>query len=379
MLRKGRSGTLAGLVVVAGTATGTLTGAVLPGGAAVAGAATAPSCTANVGGSGLSAAVVATPHQSIAHKTVNATGCDIGIYVGAGASHVTISSVTVSGASFEGILAQKTSHLTIKSSTVTGNGFKTANKSAPPLQSGLRSFVSDSFGISLFGVSNSTVEGNKVLDNGRGGIGLMDNGPRDPGTITQDHKASLVASSHDRITGNQMSRDYGGCALVVAAQNLGGTLSHLVISGNTVTGTGLARANGPDIGGIVVAADLPSSTVSDVDVSANKVTGSWEGGVVVNAEAFNSSTKDVHVTGNTVARNNLGHQEAPNTAGIIVFANDQAKVPPKSHTPENVGTVVSHNTVTAQFYGIWSVGRSKPTVSHNAIKVTTGGTPISIG
>ena len=339
----------------------------------------AQSCTTDVGNSGLSAAIVAQPHQKIAHRTVDATGCDIGIYVGAGVSHVTIDSVTVSGANFQGIFAEKTSHLTVENSTVTDNGFNTIDSSAPALPgSGVHSLVGQAFAISLFGVSYSTVKHNAVYNNGRGGIGVMDNGPNDPGTITQNRSAPLVPSSYDTIVDNSTSANYSGCGLVAATQNLGGSLSHLTLAGNTIRGTGFS-SNGPDIGGIVVAADLPGSSVSDVTVRGNTVTDSFEGGVIVNAEAPNSFTKDVHVTGNTVTGNNQGHLEVSNTAGILVFANPAASGIPNTTDPANIGTMVWNNKVADQFYGIWSVGDFSPMIFGNEIRVTDGGTPIAVG
>jgi hypothetical protein len=339
----------------------------------------APACTADVGGSGLSAAVVAKSRETITHRTIVAAGCDIGVYVGAGVTHVTIDQDHISEASFQGILAQDTSDLAIKDSTVTGNGWNTVNPKAPVLPNGtLHSFVSQSFGISLFGVSDAVVANNKVYDNGRGGIGLMDNGPNDPGTIHQNKKARLVASSDVEIMDNTTWENYGGCGIVAATQNFGGRLSNFVITGNAVTGTGVGK-HGPDIGGIVVAADLPDSTVSNVVVHANEVTGSFEGGLIVNAEAFGSSTRNVSLTSNTVEKNNYGHLEAPNTAGIIVFANNnKTKIPPKASAPENVATTVSDNTVADQFFGAWSVGRPIPNVVHNDITVLKGGRPISV-
>jgi hypothetical protein len=335
----------------------------------------ATTCTPNVANTGLSAAVVAHSHQRIANQAIDASGCDIGIYVGAGANHVTIASVKVSGANFQGIFAEKTSYLTVSHSTVTDNGFNTIDPSAPPLPgSGLHSRVGQAFAISLFGVSHSTVAGNSVYNNGRGGIGLMDNGPNDPGALTQNPNARVVASSHDKIVHNRTWQNYGGCGIVAATQNFAGRLSHLLIAGNTVSGTGMS-ANGPDVGGIVVAADLPNSTVSNVRVSRNTVTDSFEGGVIVNAEAPNSSTRRVHVFSNTVSGNNWGAQEAPKTAGIIVFANPQA-APPKMHAAANIGTVVAHHTATNQFYGIWSQGNYPPKILRNLIQVTAGGTPI---
>ncbi|HET9124931.1 MAG TPA: right-handed parallel beta-helix repeat-containing protein, partial [Solirubrobacteraceae bacterium] len=186
----------------------------------------------------MSAAVVAQPGETIADRLINAAPCDIGIYVGAGVSHVTIRSVTVQGANFQGILAEKTSYVTIEHSTITDNAFGTVDPSAPPLPgSGVRSQVGQAFAISLFGVSHSTVAHNTVYNNGRGGIGVMDNGPNDPGTITQNTSAPLVSSSDDSVIDNQEWANYNGCGIVAATQNLGGSLSDLVIAGNTITGT----------------------------------------------------------------------------------------------------------------------------------------------
>lgn len=334
-------------------------------------AAPAAACTPNVGGTGLSAAVVAHSHQKIVHRTIRANRCDIGIYVGAGVSWVGIDDVTVTGAHFQGIFAEKTSRLAIENSTIRNNGFKTIDPSAPVLPSGVHSWVSQSFAISLFGVSDSSVRGNRVSENGRGGIGIMDNGPNDPGAITQNASVPLVSSTRDSVIGNTMSANYNGCALVAATQNVGGSLSDLILSGNTVRGTGIIPAKGADVGGIVVAADLPGSTVTNAIVNRNTVRNSIEGGVIVNAEAPTSSTKNVWVTSNTLVGNNIGHAEAPNTAGIIV----NAAAPGAS----NLSTVVVHNTVTKQFYGIWSMGSNAPFTFGNHIKVTAGGTPIYHG
>lgn len=338
-------------------------------------------CTPDVGGSGLTAAVVAQPHQRIADQTVDATGCDIGIYVGQGVRHVSIDGVTVTGANFQGIFAERTSHLSIEHSTVDGNGWHTVDSSALPLPgNGLHSYVSQSFAISLFGVSHSRVKDNQVYNNGRGGIGVMDNGPNDPGWMMQNQNpaAPLVASTHDVVVGNSTWANFGGCGIVLATQNFGGRLAHLRVLRNTVSGTGFGAA-GPDIGGIVVAADPPESTVAHVKVAGNSVSQSFEGGIIVNAEAFNATTHDVHVMRNTVTGNNQGDLEAPNTAGVLVFANPGAVVPPGTMAPRNIGTVVALNSISDQFYGIWSMGDFAPRTFGNTISVTTGGTPVFHG
>lgn len=342
-------------------------------GLATAGAAQAQAnCTPDVGGTGLSAAVVAHPHQRISRKVVDATGCDIGIYVGASVRHVSIRSTTVTGANFQGILAEKTSHLSISHSKVTGNGFNTIDPTAPPLPgSGVHSWVGQSFAISLFGVSHASVSDNVVYNNGRGGIGLMDNGPFDPGARMQNQNpdAPLVHTSHVRIVGNKTWANDNGCGIVAATQNVGGHLSRVSIRDNRIVGTGFGPA-GPDVGGIVVAADLPGSKVNLVNVNDNTVRDSFEAGLIVNAEAPGSSTSRVHLYDNEVSGNNVGHLEAPNTAGVVTFAAPGAA---------NYRTMMWDNDISNQFYGVWSRGDFPPQVFHNDIDVTAGGTPISLG
>src|ERR1700692_1984260 len=80
------------------------TGALVPslwGGSGVAGAV---ACVP-AGTTGLTAAMVA-PGAPIPAQIVNATGCDIGIYVPPGVNGQTITTSTVSGANDEGIFAE---------------------------------------------------------------------------------------------------------------------------------------------------------------------------------------------------------------------------------------------------------------------------------
>lgn len=329
------------------------------------------SCVSNVAGSGLSAAVVAHKGQRIADRTI-ATHCDIGIYVGSSAKHVRISHVTITGAHFQGILAENTSYLTVTGSVVRDNGLLTINPKAPKLPgSGVRSFVGQAFGISLFGVTHARIRDNHVTGNGRGGIGVMDNGANNPGTITQNPKARLRGSRDVVVAHNTLSANYNGCAIVVATQNLGGHLSGLLIRNNTIRGVGFTKA-GPDVGGIVIAADLPNSSVTNALVSDNKVIHSFEGGVIVNSEAPGAHTNNVAITGNRLSRNNFGKQEAPHTAGVVIFA------APAPGTANRL-VVVAGNSMTGQFYGIWSSGANTLHQFDNHIAVIGNGVRVFRG
>jgi hypothetical protein len=327
------------------------------------------SCVPNVGDSGLSAAVVARHGQRIANRTI-ATHCDIGIYIGSAATHVRISGVTITGAHFQGILAENTSYVSVRNSVIRDNGLHTINPKAPLLPgSGLHSYVSQAFGISLFGVTHANIRGNRLTGNGRGGIGVMDTGANNPGTLTQNPKAAPRSSGDVVIEQNTLAANYNGCAIVVATQNLNGHLSHVIIRNNAIHGTGITKA-GPDVGGIVIAADPPNSSVTDALVSGNRVIRSFEGGVIVNAEAPGAYTDNVVVTGNQLRRNNFGKQEAPSTAGVVVFA---APAPGAA----NRLVVVAGNSMSGQFYGIWSSGTNDLRDFGNHIAVTAHGVPVS--
>ncbi|MGH9089497.1 MAG: right-handed parallel beta-helix repeat-containing protein, partial [Acidimicrobiales bacterium] len=323
-----------------------------------------PICTAltQPGTTGLTANMVATSTQHFTSATspVTAKGCDIGVYVGNTITGVTITGVTVTGAHDAGILAESTKTLTIKGSTVEANGL-TSNKAIP-----------QAFGISLFGVSTSTVTGNTVTGNGRGGIGIMDNGPFDPGAIQPQTKSklpALVKPTKDTVTGNTVTTNYGGCAIVLATFNTTGSISTSTMSTNTVTGKVGYGLHGPVVGGIVAQTNGSNSMVKAITISGNKVTDSIEAGIIVHAAAPGSSTQTVKVTGNpVVSGNNWGLGNGPTaTVGVLVGASTAPGA-------KNAGTVVSGNTISGQFYGVWSTGATPPTVTGNTVTVTTGGT-----
>ncbi|MDN5797135.1 MAG: right-handed parallel beta-helix repeat-containing protein [Intrasporangium sp.] len=333
-----------------------------------AGAAVAAPMCSQAGDSGFTAAVVATSGQRIVGRRVNATGCDVGIYVGPGAKHVRISRVRVTGAKDAGILVQDTSHVTITRSVVTGNGFASPGELLP-----------EAFAISLFGVSDSRVSGNTVYNNGRGGIGLMDYGPFDPGQLVThqpDPKTAPVPSDNDVVSRNRLWANYNGCAIVLAPFNVGNHMSNDVVTRNTVRGVG-ANRHGADVGGIVAQTNGPASTVSNIRISRNRVTGSAEAGVIVHAAAPNSKTVNVSVTGNRLSGDNWAKGAGPHPSqptqltGVVV---DSLLEGPNG--ARAIDTVVARNRITDEFYGVWSRGANAPVVRHNSIHVLSGGTPV---
>ncbi len=110
------------------------------------------------GPTSLTAAVIATAGRTVS-GTIDATGCDIGVYVGADAQ-VGVS-VFISGANNQRILAQDTRNVTIARSTIGRNGLH-PTKGLP-----------EDKGVQLIGTAASVVTDNVVTSNhSDGGIAI---------------------------------------------------------------------------------------------------------------------------------------------------------------------------------------------------------------
>jgi hypothetical protein len=336
--------------------------AALPIGTGVASAASCPNTTP-AGSTGLTAAVVATTNQIIT-TPVNATGCDIGIYVGAGIDNVTINGASVTGANVEGIFAeQNPTNLVIENTTVSGNGVAPGARKTP------------GGGILLAGVSGAIITSDTVTSNNGGGILVNDNGPVDTGAGGAG-PATVIDSNGDAVTNNTISDNPGSCAIVFSTHNTGGQIDGGTISGNTITGTpGVFTSFGPDVGGIVVAAASAGATVSNVSVTGNNVTESYEAGIIVHSHAPHDLVTGTVITGNNVHDgNNWGQTNGPPTTAGIVLGVDLL---PPAIAPAIGPTTVAGNTISGQFYGLWISGVPNVTTTPaNTISVLPGGTPI---
>ncbi len=335
----------------------------------------APTCLA-AGSTGLTAAIVATTANKIIDQTtvgsptVDATGCDLGIYVGPGVSGVTIGGssasegLTISGANDTGIFVeQQPAGVIIENDTVQNNGVNPNPK--------IQSFG----GIVLAGVTDGSVENNTIVNNGGGGVLVNDNGPVDPGAPNAG-PTTPVPSADDTVSNNTINGNYGSCGIVYATHNTGGKITGGTISANVITGhIGVFKATGPDLGGIVLATASVGATLSGTLVNGNSISGSFEGGIIVHSHAPNDVVSDLTITDNTVGpANNWGQTNGPpTTAGIIVGVD----VLPPAIAPKITTTQVTANTISGQFYGIWISGVTGITMNPaNTITTLTGGTAI---
>ncbi len=321
-------GTWSRLSVLSVAAVFALAGAVLA--AAPATAAATPSLLPN----GFTAKVIAYSGEHIS-GTVNATGFDLGIYVGPGVTNVTIEGATVYGANDEGILVQDTANVVIKDNIVKGNAVSPAKG------------LSELKAIILGGTRNVVLTGNVVEDNAHGGIGIYDDGP-DIVYAPVAVATRAVPSIDNMISHNLVKDNLNDCSIVLSAKNPGGGVYNDVISGNTVQGFDpMGGDYTPGVGGIIVAGGaFGAVTVQGSVVLDNTVIGGFLPGISIHATAGPGSIVDTNIVGNTLEDNNAG---SPASAGVQIVA-----VPAAGGSI--TGTLVVDNHVIGDTYGVFHIG-----------------------
>ena len=326
--------------------------------------AASPTCL-TAGSTGLTATVLATTGQTISHQVIDASGCDIGIYVGTGVTGVTISGNTITHANDHAILAEDTSGITIKDNTVTDNGLNPTPG------------IFDDKAVELVGTSNSTITDNTITDHwADGGIGVFDNGPMDSGA-PRPGPSTPVPATADTISGNKLSSNFHGCGIVVSAHNPGGGITNITVNANTVIGApGVSGPHGPVIGGIVINAPRAHTALSDVTVSNNTITGAYIAGIALYAAGSGSTISSVRLTGNTMSGNDWGETSGrvrPTAIAVAAYPTPPVKymVPPTV-----TDTVITNNTITDEFYGVWLAYATNTISSPNNITTTPGGTAV---
>jgi parallel beta-helix repeat protein len=221
----------------------------------------------------------------------------------------------------------------------------------------------------LMSVSNSTIEGN-TLEGGLGG-----------GMLISDE----VGPNHGNLVeGNNVSNNSTfGCGITLAGHNM-----------NAVFSTGpMAGQPDPTAGGVY------SNTIEDNTsdgngatgiglfnfaynntIEGNTTTGNEEPGIELDSTFLGADLSGNTITGNTVGVNSISDGpggdsagqhtiHATQTSGIMVIA----KVTPVT------GTVISNNTVTGDYYGIWmSALAASATLSTNHITVAKGGLAVFV-
>ncbi len=280
-----------------------------------------PLCV-DAGSSGLTAAVVASASGQVITSVVDATGCDVGIYIGPNVHNVIVNNATVENATYHGILAQDTYGIIVQNSTVSNNAAGGESESFPETKA-----------IQFSGVSDGMIRNNIVVDNGGGGIAVVDDGELGTGT---PNSGNLSGGNNNKVVGNDVENNRNGCGIVVASYNPGGGVSGNVVVSNYVVG---------NPAGIVIAADPPGTSVANNSVMLNTVWGNLGvADIVVHSNAPNDNVNNTRVLFNKVGSFDSGDPGI----GIIVGAEAPGAV--------LTGTSVVGNHITNEFIGIATKG-----------------------
>jgi parallel beta-helix repeat protein len=309
------------------------------------------SCSA-AGTTGLTTIMVAHSGQVISGKTIDATGCDVGIFVPAGSTNVVIMRDDISGAGIHGIFVQDSSNIMISGNNVHDNSAGVPKVSCdfikPPC-------VAEGKAIQLDGTSNSIVARNILTRDQFGGISIADDGPVDAGAL---NPGTLSPANNNLVIGNQITQVAHDCGIVVAVYNHETASNNLVIS-NNVEGSLPPFGVNPFVGQIVVATDGPDAVIRDTAIINNIINGSTLPGIVVHSNAPGDS-----ITGTTIITNTLGFNgyyppffSTPNTpvaangtTGISLVAEAN---PGMAQPPTISGTVLINNMISPDQNGVW--------------------------
>lgn len=347
------------LLVAAGLMVPLLAGAAVAQPVATSG--TDPTCHP-AGSTGLTAAVIAMPHEVIT-GTVNAIGCDVGIYVGPGVTHVVIRGATVRNANDHGIFVQNTRDVKILGDLVVHNGWAPHTCGSPPC-------IFEDKAVQLSGTTGVIVRDNIVRANyADGGIGVSDDGPLDPAALAP---GPLHAGTRNVVVDNHVVDDAFGCGIVVAAYNAGAGVYRNVVRDNVVIGS--SPGTGPFVGGIVVAADTPGTVAWGNVVVGNHIHHSLIPGIVVHSNApgdrvWNNTLRDNAITDN-------GFEGPPNDptvpTGIEVVAE---AAPGEPNAPVLWNTTIAFDTVSYNTVGVWLCDESGTKIidldGHTTVSVET--------
>lgn len=300
--------------------------------------------------SGLDAAVVASSGEELTGR-VDATGCDIGIYVPPGSEDVVIERANIFGAFDHAVLVQDSSRVAITSSNVT------VASGAPPHHGP----IMEDKAITLAGTSFSLVSGNEVSGLSHGGIAVVDDGPAAPATLRGGERR---AAKDDAVVGNWLSG--GGCAIVLAAWVPGEGVRGNVVEGNVV--------KDGDPGGVVVAADMVDTSAVGNLIEGNVVEGNQHPGVVIHSNETGDVVRANMVIGNTVIGNGSSVSYAKefgirggHSVGIAILG----------AAGWVDGSYVAGNTVRGQFYGVYALDARGTRVVGNMISVARGGSRVA--
>jgi parallel beta-helix repeat protein len=335
----------------------------------------AASCSP-AGTTGLTTLMVAHSGQVISGKTIDATGCDVGIFVPPGSTSVIITGDDVSGAGIHGIFVQDSSNIIISSNNVHDNSAGVPAVSCDFVHEG--PCVAEGKAIQLDGTSNSLVARNTITNDQFGGIGIADDGPRDPGGL---NPGTLSPADNNLVIRNQITRVAHDCGIVVAVYNQETASNNLVIN-NNVEGSLPPFGVNPYVGQIVVATDGPHATILNTAIINNVVNGSTLPGIVVHSNAPGDTISGTFIVGNSLGYNGYYPPffSTPNTPvasnGTTAISLVAEASPGMPQPPSISGTVLINNTISPDQNGVWLCNTTGTTIINTPNQASSVTNPI---
>ena len=275
---------------------------------------------------------------------INATGLANGIVVvGESASGTVVEGFATINANNHGIFVQDSSNVRVENDFASNNGLN--------VQAGL----GEDKAIQLAGTSDSAIDGNTIVGNLYGGVGITDDGAIDPSWNATAAPGSNIPTgtpnpgNNNTISGNTIINNRPNhCAIVVSSYDKGEGVSNNVVSDNVV----IDNQNG-----IIVAADTPNTVAINNTVIGNNIIDNGEGGVIVH----NNAPGDV-VTGNAILNNVIsGDGYLPTLEGVIVGGEGPVAA---------VNTVITGNTFQNEAIGVLVVNGNNTMVGGNTMDAT---------
>ncbi len=298
------------------------------------------------GATGLDTAMVASSYERITGR-VNAYGCQVAIYIPPAAHNVVLKDLAISNASEHAVFAQNASQIAITDSrvSVSAAAANTTLGSAPP--------PPEDKTIVLVGTTDALVEYNVLAGNWNLGISVTDDGPVDPAA---DRPGIPSAARGNAVIGNMLSGGVRGCGIVVAAYNPGEGVTNNLIAANTLKNV--------TPGGIVIAADPPGTAAIGNVVQDNVIWHNQLPGVIVHSNSAGQTVSDTVVTGNTIVDSGTMPSYLK-FLGILGGHRTGVAILGFSVAPQ--GTVVSHNVISGEHYGIYQADAAGTRLAGNTV------------
>jgi Right handed beta helix region len=296
--------------------------------------------------------------------TINASGQPEGVTIqAAGAAGTVLQGFTIANAQGEGVLVEGTSNVTVTNNVVSGNDLACIPQNS----------ANDcGEGVHLVSVTNSTVSRN-TSENNTGGILLDDGVP--PGTIGVGAFGGATAyygpTSGNLIQSNIVVNNVWDCGITLPSHNSnaapGGVPNPSAggVFDNTITGN-VSQNNGIQGGGgsgILIATPFPGTAAYDNIIQGNTVSGNGQAGITFHSHAPAQDVNGNQILNNVVGQNAVGEASPgtgvftsgstsagdvdagdPATTGILVY----------SAAVHVTGTTIQGNSISNNYYGIWT-------------------------